>query len=93
MRREVVYRKMNEKLTDVGRRIDKCFIYIKTNISLDELADFGQYIKEQETLMPLLQTTAYNNGGYEALELVKQRIESLKNLLEAEEKLLKEAKT
>lgn len=82
---------MNERLIGIGRRIEQCFIYVKGNISLNELAEFQKYLTEQETLMPLLQTTTYNSGGYDALELVKTRVEPLKNLLEAEEELLKGA--
>lgn len=79
---------MNEKLTDIGRRINKCFMYLKANISLEELSEFEQYIEKEEVLMPLLLTTAYINGGSKALELVKQRVALLKNLLEKEEKLI-----
>ena len=83
---------MNETLTDIGRRINECFVYVKENISLEELAEFQEYISEQEALMPLLQPTAWRNGGSKGLQLAGQRVKLLKNLLEAEEKLLEGAK-
>ena len=83
---------MNAELIRGGRLINECFVHIKTTISLEELTEFQDYITEQDALMPLLQPTAYNNGGHAALKFVRQRAISLKNLLEAEEKLLKETK-
>ena len=82
---------MNAELIRIGGLINECFAHIKATISLEELTEFQNYITEQDALMPLLQTTAYNNGGAVALNFVRQRATSLKNLLEEEEKLLKEA--
>lgn len=72
---------MNETITYIEKRIDKCFAHLIATISLEELEEFQIYIAEQELLIPLLQADIA--GG---LELVRQRVESLKNVLEAEEK-------
>ena len=82
---------MNEPLTDTGKRINECFECIKVRISLNELAEFLEYLTEREALMPLPQTDTFNSDGFDVLGLVRRRVESLKNLLESEEKLLKEA--
>ena len=82
---------MNKPLTDLGKRINECFECIKVRISLNELSGFLEYLTEQEASMPLLQTNTHNYDGFDVLRLVRRRVESLKNLLEAEEKLLKEA--
>ena len=73
---------IDNHLADIGTRIDLCVCVIHTSISLSELAEFEQYLTEQDTLMPLLQTTYYMKGGDKQLDLARQRLNALKNLLE-----------
>lgn len=83
---------MSKTLTYIEKRIDKCFAHLIATISVNELNEFKKhieekYIEESELLIPLLGT-----NQSETLESLRQRVELLKNVLEAEEKRIKEVK-
>ena len=86
---------MNADLNLIGGRIADCFAFVKANLSLEELNEFQKHLSEQEALFPLLQPTAYMDGGGNAMALARERVEPLRAMLETieiEKKLLEGAK-
>lgn len=67
-----------DELRDIGRRINECFLDVKTNMTTDDLDRFDAYINEQEVLMPLLQPTKFRDGGSGAMTHTKERIAALR---------------
>ena len=71
---------MDKQLERIKEHIDNCFVDIMENISLTELYNFKTHIMGEEILLPFLKT----NIALE-LEMLRQRVEALTNLLESEE--------
>ena len=71
---------MDELLERIKEHIDNCFAHLMENISLSELYDSKTVIMGEEILLPFLKTDIALE-----LEFLRQRVEALTNLLEAEE--------
>jgi len=75
---------MNERLEHIKKHIDTCFAHIRPTISLAELYEYKMYITSEELLIPCLRT----NISF-SLEMLRQRVEALTDLIEAEERRIK----
>ena len=71
---------MDEHLKRIKEHIDNCFAHLLENISLSELYNYKTHILGEEILLPFLKTNIASE-----LEMLRQRVESLTNLLESEE--------
>ena len=71
---------MDKQLERIKEHIDNSFADIMENISLTELYNFKTHIMGEEILLPFLKTDIALE-----LEFLRQRVESLTNLLEGEE--------
>ena len=78
---------MDEKLEHIKRHIDECFAHIRQTVSLRDLYECKRYIMGEELLLPFLKTdTSFQ------LEMLRQRVEALTDLIEAEQKRTKGGK-
>lgn len=74
-----------KKLIKIGQKIDSAIKAIK-NVGLNEkeIEEFENYIRQQETISPLINPTNYREIS-KMLDLAKTRIELLKPIIELEE--------
>ena len=72
---------MNEELERMKKHINKCFAHIRPTISLRELYEYKTCIMNEEVVIPCLQ----GDISFQ-LEMLRQRVEALTNLIEAEER-------
>jgi hypothetical protein len=75
-----------EELTEIGASIDKVITESKrvlqhTELKKDELDAFAQYLEEQDAMMPMLNPTAYMQGGAKAIPIAKARVEAVRKLM------------
>lgn len=76
-----------KELVEIGASIDKIItesnrVLQHTGIQKEDLDAFASYLEEQDTLMPMLNPTAYMQGGAKAIPLAKARVELVRKLME-----------
>ena len=72
---------MNEELERMEKHINECFAHIKPTISLRELYEYKTHIMNEEVVIPCLR----GDISFQ-LEMLRQRVEALTDLIEAEER-------
>jgi hypothetical protein len=75
-----------KELTEIGASIDKIItesnrVLQHTGLRKEDLDTFAEYLEEQDALMPMLNPTAYMNGGAKAIPLAKARVEVVRKLM------------
>lgn len=72
---------MNEELEHMKKHINECFVHIRQIISLRDLYECKTHIMNEELLIPC----SRENISFQ-LEMLRQRVEALTDLIEAEER-------
>ena len=80
-------KKTIKELTEIGASIDKIItesrrVLFHTGLQKEDLDAFADYLEEQDTLMPMLNPTAYMQGGSKGIPLAKARVEMIRKLME-----------
>lgn len=76
---------MDNHLEHIKKHMNVCVTHLMENISVSELYEYKMYIKGEEALLPFLRTDISF-----PLEMLRQRVEALTYLMEAEERRLEE---
>lgn len=73
---------MNKGLIEIGKKINDSIEAVwKSELTVDELDAFEEYIRQQETVAPLLNPNFIQRHGFKLFDEAKKRIELLKPII------------
>lgn len=76
-----------KELVEIGASIDQIVkesnrILQHTGLTKADLAAFERYLEEQDALMPMMNPTAWMQGGAKAIPLAKARVELVRKIMD-----------
>ena len=71
-----------KELTEIGEKVNDSINAVwKLGLNIEELGKLEEYINYQETMLPLVDPSFIQQGGFKLLDQAKKRIELLKPII------------
>ena len=72
-----------EKYQEIASKINFVFEFVKANFDKEELKEFLDYIKQVDTVLPLVNPEVWDNH-YQDIDKAEKRVKALLNIIDVE---------